>query len=149
MTFLLHLVAGSLSPFTVFRHLEAPPPNRSHAQANQVLCVAELYGYATNGFHVDLTSNHATVISNTYVLDRLLEWRGVCIGPQAMYLAGYLAHRSCALVSSVVSANATVDFVESGGLGGIVGYDNKSGSKHVRTSRVADLGAILARTRPS
>ena len=45
---------AALSPLTVFRHLKPPPPNKSHAQRNQDMCVASIYEQACHRYYVDL-----------------------------------------------------------------------------------------------
>ena len=143
---------GSLSPFTVWRHLRPSPPYRSYAQAKQDICVASIYNRTRNGYYIDLASNDAISISNTYLLDRVLGWQGICIEPQSIYSNGYRKHRTCALVSSIVSPNSTVEFVDgNGGLAGIYGFDNNyNNTKHniirQHTSETADLRQIFQRT---
>lgn len=161
LLFLLpHFILGELSSLKVYRHIKQPPTFRSYAQANQDMCIAAIYGNSTRGYYVDLASNHATTISNTYVLDRILGWQGTCIEPQAVYLEGYKDHRTCNLVSSVVSPNKTVDFVDgNGGFAGVNGHDNhvihghdirKKTNANVRvhtTSDTADLRVMFKMTK--
>ena len=139
-------VLCALSPVTVLRHIKPPPPLRSTAQAQQDTCVASMHGNMTNGYYVDLASNDAIQLSNTYLLDRVLRWRGVCIEPQQRYIAGYVQHRTCTLASSIISPDDSVKFVDGAKhvLAGIEGYDSKKGAKGVhKTSDTARIDSIF------
>jgi hypothetical protein len=82
------------------------------------------------GFFVDLASNDATSISNSYILERDYHWTGLCIEPNPTYWYGLTHYRpNCQLVAAVVGAQRMdqVDFLfETGAFGGIIGtqFDN-------------------------
>jgi hypothetical protein len=107
-----------------------------------------MFDNMTKGYYVDLASNDATRISNTYLLDRALSWRGVCIEPQHRYIDGYVHHRTCALALSIVSPDSSVNFVDTadGGFSGIEGYDNKKSVKRAHKSDTVRLDAIFKAT---
>ena len=106
------IVVFTLSPVTILRHMKPPPPFRSRAQARQDMCVASMFDNMTNGYYVDLASNDATRISNTYLLDRALSWRGVCIEPQHRYIEGYVHHRNVIVIGTGPGACACVHVLE-------------------------------------
>ncbi|KAI2491630.1 methyltransferase [Fragilaria crotonensis] len=54
-----------------------------------------------NGFFVDLAASDATVLSNTYSLERKFGWTGLCIEPNPIYWANH-SYRDCQLVAAVV-----------------------------------------------
>ena len=56
-----------------------------HSQARQDECVLSLLRNQTNGYFIDLASNDATVLSNTYSLERYFDWNGLCIEPNPIY----------------------------------------------------------------
>ena len=74
------------------------------SQENQDRLVAALLHKATNGYFLDLASNHATVLSNTYKLEQQYNWTGICVEPNPRYWPG-LAHRECHVAAAVVSKN--------------------------------------------
>jgi hypothetical protein len=82
------------------------------------------------GFFVDLASNDATHLSNTYILERDYHWKGLCIEPNPTYWHGLTHYRpNCQLVAAVVGAQRMdkIDFLfTAGDHGGIVGtgFDN-------------------------
>ena len=104
-----------------------PSYKRTVAQAKQDLCVSEMYNYSRNKSYVDLASNDARIISNTYYLDNVLDWKGLCIEPQKKYISSYLDSRTCVLANLLISDEKHIKFAErkNGGFSGIVGYDNK------------------------
>lgn len=106
----------------------------SVAENKQDLCVSEIYNFTRGKTYVDLASNDAKKISNTYYLDNTLGWKGLCIEPQTKYISGYLHERTCVLANLLVNNNEKhVKFAErvNGGFSGIVGYDNKNEKKNV------------------
>lgn len=66
----------------------------------------------SNGYFVDLASNHYSEGSNTIMLELYNNWRGICIEPNPMYWQDLLARRKCELFISPVSsaAGTIVDF---------------------------------------
>jgi Methyltransferase FkbM domain len=100
-----------------------------YSQVNQDIIVSRLLGEKTNGYFIDLASNDATWISNTYALEKKFNWTGLCMEPNPAYWYD-LAHRDCQVVGAVVGEirNDAVVFQKSfhGAMGGIVGeeFDN-------------------------
>lgn len=132
---------------TTLRHLHPPLANKSYAQALQDTCVAHFYrGSSARRYYVDLAANDAIEHSNTYLLDRVFGWRGLCIEPQARYLPRYHDHRTCTLASTVVSPNASVEFAihSNGGLSGVRGYGNHRRASETATQGATRLDAVFA-----
>jgi hypothetical protein len=105
------------------------PQNEWYAQVSQDIIVSRLFGEKTHGYFIDLASNDAVDISNTYSLEKKLNWTGLCMEPNPVYWFD-LAHRDCQVVGAVVGEirNEAVLFQKTdvGYLGGIVGeeFDN-------------------------
>lgn len=80
-----------------------------------------------DGTYMDVASNDAIGISNSYFFDRCLGWRGVCIEGNPLYFERIFRLRSCTLVPTCVGKNEgeTVKFGLAGGAGGIMGASNK------------------------
>ncbi|KAJ1635736.1 hypothetical protein T492DRAFT_835883 [Pavlovales sp. CCMP2436] len=76
-------------------------PRASTSQDGQDLLIASIHGNKTGGYFVDLASNDATYISNTFVLERTFGWDGICIEANADFM-WRLTQRRCALVAGVV-----------------------------------------------
>lgn len=81
-------------------HKHLPTKGRG-SQCHQDLLVASLLREQKNGYFVDLAANDAVNLSNTYRLEQLHQWTGICIEPNAMYWA-HLAHRRCHVAAAVV-----------------------------------------------
>jgi len=83
-------------------------------------------------FFVDLASNDALDLSNTYRLEQN-DWKGLCIEPNPIYWYKLAAYRSCTIVGGFIGGTSTedgkeVDVVLSNGVyGGIASdaFDNK------------------------
>lgn len=115
------------------------------AQVKQDEIVSALFRHAP-GFFVDLASNNAVVISNSFALERH-GWNGLCIEPNPTYWFD-LSRRRCQVVAAVVSQlrNERVRFnFNAYALGGIVGdgldngKDKEEGSVQVRTVPLLEL----------
>lgn len=79
------------------------------------------------GTYMDVASNDAVGISNSYFFDRCLGWRGICVEGNPYYFERIFRLRTCTLVPTCVGKNdgQTVDFGLAGGAGGIMGETNK------------------------
>ena len=105
--------------------------NRWFSQYRQDEVVARLLKGKLKGYFVDLASNDAIRISNTYALETFLKWDGICLEPNPIYWNS-LSYRTCQVVAAVVG-NETMKEVafrfpkEKATKGGIIGngFDNK------------------------
>ncbi len=77
------------------------------------------------GFFLDLAAADGVSNSNTYVLEKIFGWSGICIEPNPRFLASLKKSRNCTVDGSVVSdRNERVSFrIDNGELGGIVAED--------------------------
>lgn len=83
------------------------------------------------GVFVDLATNDAISISNSYFLEHCLGWSGLCIEPNGQYHSRIIEHRSCELIPLCVANHSmTVSFIEAGGLGGIADSNKNVDGKH-------------------
>lgn len=124
-----------------------------YSQQGQDEAVWNLLGQLEGGYFVDLASNDATYISNTYGLETNHGWNGLCLEANPKYWAR-LAYRKCTVVGAIVGSKrmeeVTFNFgtedsmqvtiqapkgIESGMLGGIIGFDNKQNDKVVSAKR--------------
>lgn len=120
-----HIADFSSIPETYLRS------NQWFSQYRQDEIISKLLRRKRNGFFVDLASNDAIRISNTYSLETFFGWNGICLEPNPVYWGG-LSYRKCHVAAAVVG-NSTMDEVEftfpkdKAPKGGIVGsnFDNK------------------------
>lgn len=109
-----------------------------------------------NGRFVDLAANDATVLSNTYALEKYYGWSGLCIEPNPTYWKNLTEQRTCQVVGAVVGGNSsTSDPIlfryEAGDHGGIAGdgFDNgRRWQAHSLPAYTVPLDDVLERFYP-
>jgi hypothetical protein len=118
------------NPVYVYRG--GPPPvlqKRWTGQVEQDKLISWLTKNMTNGYFVDLAANGYQRLSNTFSLERNLNWKGLCIEANPSYWHDLGRFRSCTVVGAVIGgqANEKILFAMRGPRGGITGesFDNK------------------------
>jgi len=89
-------------------HFESllPREQKFYSQARQDEVVLSLLRNKTNGYFVDLASNDATSLSNSYALERHYEWKGLCIEPNPAYWYNLThARQNCELIGTCDSSH--------------------------------------------
>jgi Methyltransferase FkbM domain len=115
---------------TDLKEKSLPPEQRFFSQARQDECVLSLLNNRIGGYFVDLASNDATILSNTYSLELHFNWTGLCIEPNPIYWYNLTHYRPrCTIVGAVLGTTTgrVIDFLYDGNEhGGIVGdgFDN-------------------------
>lgn len=93
----------------------------------------ELFHHKTNGYFIDLAANDAHALSNTYALEKELNWTGLCIEPNDSYYKSHIYARNCTIVGALVgeTLNEEVPVAFRGFNGGIVNEktDNKPNAR--------------------
>jgi len=124
-----HIVDNSVIPADYFHSVQW------FAQVRQDEIVSALLRRKRGGYFIDLAANDAVKISNTYALENLYDWTGLCIEPNPQYWPG-LSYRKCLVVGAVIGASNMEEIQfkypnRFGPKGGIVGenFDNKQASK--------------------
>lgn len=99
---------------------------RWFSQRRQDYIVSNILNGKRNGYFIDLASNDAIRISNTYALERDFGWKGLCIEPNPAYWSS-LSYRECDVVAAVVGRKrmeeVAFNFHKKGPQSGIVGND--------------------------
>ena len=62
-------------------HDPHPPPIKSYSQIGQDLEVLKFYNNKRNGFFVEIGASDGIELSNTYLLETMYDWKGVCAEP--------------------------------------------------------------------
>ena len=83
------------------------PEWKRTSQLHQDMQGLEYLKCKKNGFYVDIGANDGKQISNTFVMDTVFSWRGLCIDP----FPANMGERSCSVLKEVVS-NVTGDKVQ-------------------------------------
>jgi FkbM family methyltransferase len=92
------------------------------SQFGQDLLVLELLNGKRGGYFIDSGASDGVSVSNTLLLERAFDWRGICIEPNDAFYAKLVQNRRCCCVNCCLSDRpGQVAFVEGAGtLGGIL-----------------------------
>ncbi len=93
--------------------------------------IFEILNLKRKGFFLDLAAADGITHSNTYALEKLFGWNGICIEPNPNFLKILKRKRKCIVVDSIVSNNNdSVEFrIDNGQLGGIIANDTDNNFK--------------------
>lgn len=114
--------------------------------------------FKRRGYFLDLAAADGVTHSNTYALEKLFGWQGICVEPNPEFLPTLTKRRNCIVDASVVSdRRERIKFrVDNGQLGGIVAEDtdNSHGvrgeglsSAQIMTLDAVPLAEVLERHR--
>ena len=130
------------SPYVSSKHW-----NSQNMQDHDVLAI---FDSTFGGTFIDLAANDAHKLSNTYTLETIYDWKGVCVDAN-YHTWKSLAHRSCTVVAAAVgqSMNEKIPFKyrnagDEAAYGGLIkkGMDNEKRTPnegHVRTITLNNL----------
>ena len=87
--------------------------------------ITEVFHYKTNGYFIDLAASDGKHLSNTYALEKHLNWTGICIEPNPFFYEKLITNRQCVTLPVCVDyTNHKVLFrIDNGLLGGIIADD--------------------------
>ena len=99
--------------------------------------------FKRRGYFVDLAAADGITHSNTYILEKRLDWKGICIEPNPVFLQALKKRRMCIIDDSVVSdKREKVSFrVDNGQLGGIIA-DDTDNNMQFRSEQLTDAEII-------
>jgi FkbM family methyltransferase len=85
-----------------------------------------------NGYFLDLAASDGLTNNNTYTLEKLFGWSGICIEPNPVFYQKLVRTRKCIIDTSVVNdKHEAVEFrIDVGGWGGIVADDTDNNPKY-------------------
>jgi len=111
--------------------------------------ILKVLPFKRNGFFLDLAAADGITHSNTYALEKLFGWNGICIEPNPAFLEKLKSIRNCIADGSVISnKNEKVSFrIDNDQLGGIVADDTDNSynirGEQLSTSEIVTLDAVL------
>lgn len=95
-----------------------------YSQVGQDKWVCEYFKYKTNGFFLDIGAYDGIELSNTYYLEKNLNWNGICLEPSPIAFSKLSQQRNCICINKAAyNKNTQLKFFEDG-LGGRID-DNK------------------------
>lgn len=92
-----------------------------------------IFNYKTGGYFVDLAATDGVAINNTLLLERKLNWDGICIEPNPKYYDKLKKNRNCNVTDIVVDKANDIEIkfrIDNGELGGIVDIDTDNNEKY-------------------
>jgi len=101
-----------------------------YSEAGQDKWVAEFFNYKKNGYFLDIGAGDGTSGSNTYYLEKNLEWKGLCIDCKSPHFESCKKIRSNCVEQAIWSERKLLFFniptlsINSNGVGNMVLCDN-------------------------
>ena len=104
--------------------------------------IEDVFKGKKNGFFIELGATDGINLSNTYILEKYFDWKGICIEPNPEFYSQLLINRNCICVNDCIDAQeATAEFrFDNKELGGIVGEDTDNCMKY-RSQEIKNLRA--------
>ncbi|WP_204286674.1 FkbM family methyltransferase [Microbispora amethystogenes] len=103
------------------------------SQHGQDAYVLAALGHRRAGYFLDSGASNGVRSSNTRLLEQEYGWTGICVEPNPHYYAELTANRRCFSVNCCLyDHDGTVEFVEAGTIGGILGEYSPQMLTHVR-----------------
>lgn len=106
------------------------------SQEGQDKIVLELLNNKKDGYFVELGGSNGVTSSNSYVLEKRFEWKGICIEANKRFYKHLVKNRNCKTVRSVVSDHKEEVFFNNDGA---TGHIDSKGEKMIS----APLAQIL------
>lgn len=123
--------------------------SHSQPETRQDIAVAEHFAHKRGGYFVDVGAYDGMHYSNTYALEKMLGWTGICIEPLGFAFAALKSRRSCVCLDcAAYSSDGEIEFVDSDVLSGIGqhidrwAHETKDGAR--RKVRTRTLTSIFA-----
>ncbi|MEP5568778.1 MAG: FkbM family methyltransferase [Halioglobus sp.] len=118
--------------------------NLSTSQIGQDLWVLEKTNYKRGGFFVEFGATDGVLLSNTYILEKLFDWKGICAEPNPEYFKKLEVNRNCVVSDACIGAVSgdVVKFILANEFGGIA--DLAVSGKHAdKVAAYQEAGASI------
>jgi FkbM family methyltransferase len=90
------------------------------SQVGQDKWVCEKLGYKRHGYFLDIGANDGMWLSNSYYMEKELEWNGICVESNKTTFDILVKNRKCKCINKAIfSKNGEVEFASTGGYEGI------------------------------
>jgi FkbM family methyltransferase len=86
------------------------------SQIGQDKYVSEFFNNKRDGYFIELGATNGITLSNTYYLEKELDWKGICIEPNPIHTESLRNNRSCNTDTSLVfsESNKEIEFLIKG-----------------------------------
>lgn len=121
---------------------------QSPSQLGQDIWVLEQHSYKRDGFFVEFGATDGVLLSNTYILEKLFGWKGLCAEPNPKYFEKLQKNRQCVVANSCISANTgeEVEFIFADEYGGIASYAAADSHTDKRNAYANEFGKATLQT---
>ena len=86
--------------------------------------VEDVFKFKKNGFFVDLSATDGVRGNNTFVLEKIYDWTGICVEPNPNFQEKVKVNRKCQISSNCISdCEEEIEFILNRGNGGIISSD--------------------------
>lgn len=99
-------------------------PTRFYSQIGQdKYYIENIINYKKNGVFLDIGSFDGITFSNTYYLENMLDWKGICVEPNPVMSKKCLENRKCIVSNKAIfeKSNEKVEFIIPSGNGSVEG----------------------------
>ena len=125
----LELLRGGLNLAASRAQLHGSTTGRSleqlaASQIGQDLWVLAKTGFKRNGYFVEFGATDGVLLSNTLLLERQFEWRGICAEPHPRFFAQLQKNRACIVTNACIAGQSgrQVEFILADEYGGIADF---------------------------
>ncbi len=92
--------------------------NKFYSQIGQDKWVCEFFNYKKNGYFLDIGAFDGVDLSNTYYLEKELDWNGICVEASKVIFERLKTQRKCLCINNAIyKKNTTVNFSFDGHMG--------------------------------
>lgn len=102
------------------------------SQSKQDEWVDNFFNKKENGFFLDVGAYDGIELSNSYFLEKVRKWKGVCIEGNTSIFELLVSNRNCKCINSVISSKQEKVFFKNDGLIGSI--NNKEGTETITTT---------------
>ncbi|WP_373976098.1 FkbM family methyltransferase [Chitinibacter sp. SCUT-21] len=110
--------------------------NRSLSQLGQDLWVLKQTNYKREGFFVEFGATDGVLLSNSFLLEKEFDWKGICAEPNPIFYAALEKNRSCIKSNACIGATTgeEVEFIFADVFGGMEKHAENDGHKDRRNA---------------
>ena len=69
-----------------------------------------IFNYKKNGYFIDLAATDGIKINNTYLIEKKLNWKGICIEPNPKYYKELKKNRNCIVINDGSENDTEIQF---------------------------------------
>ncbi|MGY6275596.1 FkbM family methyltransferase [Methylomonas sp. MgM2] len=117
---------------------------KSVSQLGQDLWVLEKLNYKRNGFFVEFGATDGVLLSNTYLLEKEFDWRGICAEPNPKLFSKLQNNRKCVCKNTCVAGfdNEEREFILADAYGSLASYEGCDQHKQKRLA-YREIGEVI------